>query len=78
VQACQGLITGRVQRDHRNAKNIQALPDAVRVSQRSNDLSSIQGDGLYQAKNGNSRRFTYGCVYDARSGQITESTYQQQ
>jgi len=78
VQACQGLITDRVQRDHRNARNIQALPDNVRVSRRSNDLSNIQGDGLYQAKNGNSRRFTYGCVYDARSGQITESTYQQQ
>ena len=75
VQGCQDTITARLRHDHSHAKDIQLSQDAVRVSRRSNDLATIQGDGLYRSKNGNSRQFTYNCVYDVRSGQVTESAY---
>jgi len=51
------------------------LHDGVRVSRSSNELATIQGDGRYRSKNGNSRQFTYNCVYDTRSGQLTETAY---
>jgi len=76
VQGCQDSITARLRSEHRNAKNIQISQDDVRVSRPSNDLATIQGAGLYRSNNGNSRQFTYNCVYNTRSGQLTESAYQ--
>ena len=75
VQGCQDTITARLRRDHKNLTDIQLLQDGVRVSRSSNELATIQGDGRYRSKNGNSRQFTYNCVYDTRSGQLTETAY---
>jgi hypothetical protein len=76
VQGCQDTITARLRHDHSHAKDVQISQDEVRVSRGSNDLATIQGAGLYRSKKGNSRPFTYNCVYNTRSGQLTESTYQ--
>jgi hypothetical protein len=77
VQGCQDTVTARLRLDHKHANDIQISQDNVRVSRGSNDSATIQGAGLYRSKkNGNSRQFTYNCVYNTRSGQLTQSTYQ--
>ena len=78
VQACQDTVVSRVRNDHRKAQDIQFLPDSVRASRRSNDLASLEGNGVYRSSNGKPRRFTFNCLYDVRSGQVRESAYQQQ
>ena len=78
VQACQDTVVSRVRNDHGKAQDIQFLPDSVRASRRSNDLASLEGNGVYRSSNGKPRRFTFNCLYDVRSGQVRESAYQQQ
>lgn len=78
LQACQDTVVSQVRTDHHKAQNVQFLPDTVRMSQRSNGLASLEGNGLYRSSNGRSRNFTFNCLYDVRRGQVTESAYRQQ
>ena len=75
VQACQDTVVARVRNDHRKVQDVQFQQDTVRVSRRSNELANLEGGGLYRSTNGKSRRFTFNCLYDVRSGQVTEFAY---
>lgn len=74
-QACMSSVTARIQQDHQDVTNLNPLPNTTSESPQSNGQTSVQGEGQYQAANGNVGKFSYRCLYDQSTQQVVQSTY---
>jgi hypothetical protein len=74
-QACMNAVAARIQQEHQNVTNLRPLPDTTTESQQSDGRTAVQGEGQYQAENGNYGKFSYRCLYDQTSQSVLESSY---
>ena len=74
-EACMNAVAVRIQRDHRDVRNLRPTPEATTESEQNDGRIVIQGEGQYQADDGNYGKFNYRCLYDRSSQHIIESSY---